>query len=84
MVRERQAVVGDTMAFQTPEGQRIPARLIRMDEEQMTFDFNHPLAGKALTFAIKVVGISDTPTQQPQGCGGGCDCSAGCDEECGC
>jgi len=67
--------VGDTVTFSTPEDQQIPARLITMDDENLTFDLNHPLAGKSLTFAIEVVGISDTPTQAPSGCGCGCDCS---------
>ena len=66
--------IGDTVAFTTPEGQQIPARLIEMDNENLTFDLNHPLAGLSLTFAIEVIGISDTPTQKPQGCGGGCQC----------
>ncbi|MGB9439216.1 MAG: peptidylprolyl isomerase [Desulfobacterales bacterium] len=70
--------VGDTMAFSTPEGQQIPARLIKMDAENLTFDLNHPLAGESLTFAIEVVGLSDTPTQESHGCGSGCDCSSGC------
>lgn len=70
--------VGDTVGFSTPDGQQIPARLIKMDDENLTFDLNHPLAGESLTFAIEVVGISDTATQQPQGCGSGCDCSSGC------
>ena len=70
--------VGDTVAFSTPEGHQIPARLVKMDDTNLTFDLNHPLAGETLTFAIEVVGISDTPTQ-PQGCGSGCDCSStGC------
>ena len=68
--------VGDTVAFTTPEGQQIPARLIEMDDEKLTFDLNHPLAGQSLTFAIEVVNISDTPTQQPHGCGGGCNCGS--------
>ena len=67
--------VGDTVTFSTPEGQQIPARLIKMDDENLTFDLNHPLAGKSLVFAVEVVGISDTPTQAPSGCGCGCDCS---------
>jgi peptidylprolyl isomerase len=70
--------VGDTVAFSTPEGQQIPARLVEMDDTTLTFDLNHPLAGETLTFEIEVVGISDTPTQ-PQGCGSGCDCSSGCE-----
>ena len=69
--------VGDTVAFSTPEGQQIPARLVKMDDTNLTFDMNHPLAGETLTFEIEVVGISDTATQ-PQGCGSGCDCSSGC------
>ncbi len=71
--------VGETVAFSTPEGQRIPARLTNMDDENLTFDLNHPLAGESLTFAVEVVGISDTPTVKSQGCGSGCDCGAGCD-----
>ena len=70
--------VGDTVAFSTPEGHQIPARLVKMDDTTLTFDLNHPLAGETLTFEIEVVGINDTPTQ-PQGCGSGCDCSSdGC------
>lgn len=69
--------VGDTVAFSTPEGQQIPARLVKMDDTNLTFDLNHPLAGQVLTFEIEVVGINDTPTQS-QGCGSGCDCSSGC------
>ena len=68
---------GDTVAFTTPEGQQIPARLIEKDDDKLTFDLNHPLAGESLTFSIEVVGISDTPTQQTQGCGSGCNCGNG-------
>ena len=74
--------LGDTVAFSTPQGQQIPATLVKMDDESLTFDMNHPLAGKTLTFAIEVVGISDTPTQQPHSCGSGCGCD--CDSGCGC
>ena len=69
--------VGDTMTFSTPEGQQMPARLIKMDDETLTFDLNHPLAGESLTFDIEVVGLSSKPTQEPQGCGSGCNCSSG-------
>ena len=68
--------VGQTISLSTPEGQNIPAKVVALDDEKLTFDLNHPLAGESLTFAIEVVGISDTPTQAAAGCGG--DCSSGC------
>jgi peptidylprolyl isomerase len=70
--------VGQMLALTTPEGQQVPARVIVVDDEKVTFDLNHPLAGQSLTFDIEVVGISDTPTQ-PQA-GAGCDCggASGC------
>ena len=66
----------------TPQGQQVPARVDSIDAEKVTFDLNHPLAGNPLTFTIKVVGISDTATQQQPGCdancsSGGCDCGDG-------
>ncbi len=69
--------VGMTVALQA-EGRQIPATISAVDDEQVTVDLNHPLAGKALTFEIKVVGISDTPSQAAQSCGSGCDCASGC------
>ena len=69
--------VGQTLALTSPEGQHIPARVAAVDDEKVTVDLNHPLAGQSLTFQVEVVGISDTPTQAPAGCGG--DCSSGCD-----
>jgi peptidylprolyl isomerase len=68
--------VGQTVSLSTSEGQSIPAKVVAMDDEKLTFDLNHPLAGQSLTFAIEVIGISDTPTQTPAGCGG--DCNSGC------
>ena len=70
--------VGQTLALTSPEGQQVPARIMAIDDEKITFDLNHPLAGETLIFEIEVVGISDTPSQQPAGCGSGCDCSSGC------
>jgi peptidylprolyl isomerase len=68
--------VGQTLALTTPEGQHIPARVVAVDDEKVTFDLNHPLAGQSLTFDIEVVGISDTPTQPQAGCD--CNSSSGC------
>jgi peptidylprolyl isomerase len=69
--------VGMTVGLTTPEGRQVPAQVVAVDDEKVTIDMNHPMAGKSLTFDIEVVGISDTPTQAPVGCGPGCDCSSG-------
>jgi len=68
--------VGQTVGLTTKDGRQVPAQIIAVDDEGVTVDFNHPLAGQSLTFAIEVVGISDAPTQNT-GCGCGCDCSSG-------
>lgn len=79
--KDMDVAVGMVVGLMTPEGQRIPARISQVDEQQLTLDLNHPLAGESLTFEIEVVGISDTATQESDGCPPGCDCSGGgCDE----
>jgi peptidylprolyl isomerase len=70
--------IGQTLMLTTPQGQQVPARVFSMDDANLTFDLNHPLAGQALTFTLKVVGISDVATQPQEGCGSGCS-SGGCD-----
>ena len=68
--------VGQTVALSTPEGQQVPAMITKVNDEKVVVDLNHPLAGQTLTFDIEVVGISDTATQDPAGCGGSCACSS--------
>lgn len=77
--------VGDTVGMMGPGGQQVPAQVVEADEEKVVVDINHPLAGKALTFEIQIVGISDEPTQS-SGCGG-CSTAGSCGDEggeCGC
>lgn len=66
--------VGMTIGLQTAEGQRMPAMITHLDDEKLSVDLNHPLAGESLTFDIEVVGISQTPTQEKSGCGCGSNC----------
>lgn len=73
--------LGQTIALRSPQGQSIPAKVTQLDEKSVVVDLNHPLAGETLNFDIEVVGISETATQMPQGCGSGCDCSSGCDTD---
>jgi peptidylprolyl isomerase len=69
--------VGQQLQFSSPQGP-VSGTVLSMDADKFVVDFNHPLAGKTLEFNIKIVGITDTPTQ-PQGCS--CtpsSCSSGC------
>ena len=76
---EMEPQVGMTIALQTPEGRQMPAQITHLDDEKLTVDLNHPLAGESLTFEIEVVGISHTATQSHARCAceRGCDCSSG-------
>lgn len=54
---ERYAV-GDVVRFPTPDGQGAYAGVVReVDDDTLTFDFNHPLAGRAVTFEVHVIGV---------------------------
>ena len=48
---------GQMLALTTPQGQQLPAKVAQLDDENITLDLNHPLAGESLTFEIEVVGI---------------------------
>lgn len=49
--------VGQELGMQLPNGESIPVRIIAVDDTSVTLDANHPLAGKALTFALELVSI---------------------------
>lgn len=48
---------GMMLALGTPDGKQIPARITAVDDKEITIDLNHPLAGKTLTFKIKLIDI---------------------------
>ncbi|MBN1368897.1 MAG: peptidylprolyl isomerase [Dehalococcoidaceae bacterium] len=50
--------VGQQLQMQTMEGQVLVVTVTRVDDESITVDANHPLAGKDLTFKIELVEIS--------------------------
>lgn len=83
--QEMEPEVGQILALTTKDGQQIPARVDRIEDENVVFDLNHPLAGQALTFSIEVVGISETQTQTQESCGCGSTCASGsCADDSGC
>jgi peptidylprolyl isomerase len=49
--------VGSRLQANTPDGRRIPLTVVDLDENRVTVDANHPLAGKDLVFDIEVLEI---------------------------
>ena len=45
------------ITLQDQEGRAIPATILSVAEQNITIDLNHPLAGKELSFSIKVISI---------------------------
>ena len=48
---------GAQLGLNTPNGQQ-PATVLSIDENEITLDANHPMAGKVLNFDIQVVKIN--------------------------
>jgi FKBP-type peptidyl-prolyl cis-trans isomerase SlpA len=50
--------VGDVVQFPTPDGQGSYAgAVIELSDSAVRFDFNHPLAGQAVTFEVRLIGV---------------------------
>ena len=50
--------VGDVVQFPTPDGQGGYAGVVReVDGDVLVFDFNHPLAGRPVTFEVQLIGV---------------------------
>ena len=50
--------VGDVVRFPAPDGQASFAGVVReIVGDALVFDFNHPLAGRPVTFEVELIGI---------------------------
>lgn len=49
--------VGGTVYMQGPDGQPFPVQVAKIENGIVTFDMNHPLAGKALNFELELVEV---------------------------
>ena len=55
---DEQYRVGDVVRFPTPNGQGTYAGVVReVDGDVLVFDFNHPLAGRPVTFEVQLIGV---------------------------
>ncbi|HYD03569.1 MAG TPA: peptidylprolyl isomerase [Alphaproteobacteria bacterium] len=56
-----QLKVGGFLVMQSPMGQQMPVKIVKMDKENVHLDMNHPLAGQDLTFDIQLVEVDHAP-----------------------
>lgn len=49
--------IGDRVTATAPDGTALPARISAIGPTEVTLDFNHELAGKELTFKVKVAEV---------------------------
>ena len=49
--------LGLRLSVRGPRGEEVPFVISGVSETHATLDFNHPLAGESLTFAVTVVGV---------------------------
>jgi FKBP-type peptidyl-prolyl cis-trans isomerase SlpA len=50
--------VGDVVRFPTPDGRGAYAGVVReVAADSLLFDFNHPLAGRPVTFEVQLIGV---------------------------
>ncbi|HEV8359763.1 MAG TPA: peptidylprolyl isomerase [Candidatus Thermoplasmatota archaeon] len=59
MAGDQEVLPGMSVQVRTPEDEIMEGTITEVSEESLTLDFNHPLAGKVLTFEVTVVEIEE-------------------------
>lgn len=57
---------GLTFHAQDPNGHPVMGTIAALEGDQVTVDFNHPLAGETLTFAVEVIGVREPSAEEVQ------------------
>jgi len=57
--------VGMVLQATAPDGSRFPAVISALKDDKVTLNFNHPLAGKDLTFKVRILNIENAPAFVP-------------------
>ncbi len=73
--------VGKYVPMPTADGFRLSGLVTKIDGDEVTLDFNHPLAGKDVRFKGRVLTVRDaTDDELHLETQGSCSCSGGCAE----
>lgn len=57
--------VGAVMSFADAAGSELPGVVASLDQDWVTVDFNHPLAGRDLTFEVEIIKVEHDAPEQP-------------------
>ncbi len=83
VVNEEMLATGSLLPMMDSEGNRLMGTVKENKDDVVLMDFNHPMAGKSLSFVGEVVSVGElTPEKLAEmtGGGGGCCGSGGCDD----
>lgn len=57
---------GVVVSFADKSKAELPGVVVEVSDDQVTVDFNHPLAGKDLTFQVEIINVVDAASQTVQ------------------
>jgi FKBP-type peptidyl-prolyl cis-trans isomerase SlyD len=64
--KEANIEVGMTYLANSPDGKQMPFLVSEINDEDVTIDFNHPLAGKNLEFDVELLDVRDATPEEIQ------------------
>jgi len=80
---------GNIVPLKDKEGNRINAQVVSVNEDSVSLDLNHPLAGENLHFTGKILAVRAATDDEINaitkgGCNGCCSSNDCSDDSCGC
>ena len=90
-IADEMLYAGNQIPMSDAQGNRMMGIVKEVADDRVKMDFNHPMAGKTLHFAVEVISVRDVTPEDLQGrcscgdCGGGCHHDhEGCSDQEGC
>jgi FKBP-type peptidyl-prolyl cis-trans isomerase SlyD len=82
-IREGMLDIGSIVPMMDSEGTALNGRVLEVNDEKVTMDFNHPLAGKNLYTFGKVLHVREATYEELNPAPSGCGCGTPSDACCG-